>query len=272
MAQADRCRSVPVTRNETCVTDRPSPLPAAGQWNSATAPNTKPGCSSRACTRTSLAEWEHPRSSHPSHLAKSQNHPSAATASALSSTRLLRASHPEGLDWHVKKGIETMSRWTFAFRTCCCGQQEIPEARSGLGGVRVGPGARLPRLPALYKPKTKWRLTDQGDPEDYQEEELAGDPSWRKNYSSLAALANKVKDVLDDQSRRGQVLKLPELEARKQFPDLVVAALGANRKDKPNGIVSARVLFDGSNGIAVNRRTRIRDQERAPVAADYTSA
>ena len=28
------------------------------------------------------------------------------------------------------------------------------------------------------------------------------------------------------------------------------------------------MLFDGSNGIAVNRRTRIRDQERAPVAAD----
>ena len=138
------------------------------------------------------------------------------------------------------------------------------------GGVRVGPGARLPRLPALYKPKTKWRLTDQGDPEDYQEEELAGDPSWRKNYSSLAALADKVRDVLEDQSRRGQVLKLPELEARKQFPDLVVAALGANRKDKPNGIVSARVLFDKSNNIAVNRRTtRIRDQERAPVAADF---
>ena len=32
----------------------------------------------------------------------------------------------------------------------------------------------------------------------------------------------------------------------------------------------AQVLFGGSNGIAVNRRTRIRDQERAPVAADIT--
>ena len=61
-------------------------------------------------------------------LAKSQSHPSAVTASALSSTLLLRASHPEGLDWHVKKGIETMSRWTFAFWTCCCGQQEIQKS------------------------------------------------------------------------------------------------------------------------------------------------
>ena len=30
--------------------------------------------------------------------------------------------------------------------------------------------------------------------------------------------------------------------------------------DKPNGVVSARVLFDGTNGTAVNTRTRIRDQ------------
>ena len=135
-------------------------------------------------------------------------------------------------------------------------------------GVRVGPGARLPRLPALYRPKRKWKLADQGDPDDYREEELAGDPLWKKNYPTLAALSDKVKDVLDDQSERGQVLKLSEREARIQYPDLVVAALGANKKEKPNGIISARVLFDGSNGIAVNRRTRIRDQERSPVAAD----
>ena len=61
------------------------------------------------------------------------------------------------------------------------------------------------------------------------------------------------------------MLKLSEHEVRKQYP---VAALGANRKDKPNGVASARVLFDGSNGMAANRRIWTRDQERAPVAAD----
>ena len=48
----------------------------------------------------------------------------------------------------------------------------------------------------------------------------------------------------------------------------MVASLGAMRKDKPGGVVTARVLFDGTNGIYVNRRTRIRDQERSPIAAD----
>ena len=33
-------------------------------------------------------------------------------------------------------------------------------------------------------------------------------------------------------------------------------------------MITARVLFDGTHGIAVNHRTRIRDQERAPIAAD----
>ena len=40
------------------------------------------------------------------------------------------------------------------------------------------------------------------------------------------------------------------------------------RKDKLGGIIAARVLFDGTNGIMVNKRTRMRDQERAPIAVD----
>ena len=43
---------------------------------------------------------------------------------------------------------------------------------------------------------------------------------------------------------------------------------GVVKKDKPRGIVSARVLFDGTNGISVNSRTRIGDPDRAPIATD----
>ena len=62
---------------------------------------------------------------------------------------------------------------------------------------------------------------------------------------------------------------LPEREARNQYPVLVVAALGAVRKVLPHALVTASVLFDWSNGIAVNRRTRISNVERALVAADF---
>ena len=54
------------------------------------------------------------------------------------------------------------------------------------GGVRVGPGVRMPRLPAPYTKKKRWRLPDQADPMAYQEERAAEKGVWRQNYSSLA--------------------------------------------------------------------------------------
>ena len=89
---------------------------------------------------------------------------------------------------------------------------------------------------------------------------------WNKNYSTLSSFRAEVEEVLRDQAGRGQVLILPEVEARNRFPNLVVASLGAQRKEKPGGIVSARVLFDGTNGNFVNTSTHLSAQERAPVA------
>ena len=139
-------------------------------------------------------------------------------------------------------------------------------------GVRVGPRARLPRLPAQYARKKKWRLPEQADPLDYQEEKCSTERIWRRNYASVSELTDKVLAVMEDQAERGQVLKFTEREARERYPNLVVASLGAIRKDKPGGVVTAWVLFDGTHGISVRTRTRIRDQERAPIAADLKRA
>ena len=111
--------------------------------------------------------------------------------------------------------------------------------------------------------------------------DLAGDPGrsrsctwfssesiWRRNYATLAPLEEQVLEVLHEQASRGQIIVLPEKEAKERYPALVIASLGANRKEKPDGRITARVLFDGTNGLEVNKRTRVRDQERAPVAAD----
>ena len=135
-------------------------------------------------------------------------------------------------------------------------------------GVRVGPGARLPRLPALYAKKTSWRLPEQYNALDYQEERAASEGVWRRNYSTVQGLADKVEAVLDDHAVRGQVLRLTETEARTRYPNLTVPSLGAIKKEKSTGEITARVLFDGTHGIDVNRRTRVRDQERGPIAAD----
>ena len=135
-------------------------------------------------------------------------------------------------------------------------------------GVRVGPGVRLPRLPALYKAKKRWSLPEQSDPVAYLEEVQATDQTWRRNYPAVATLSAAVTEVLEDHARRGQVLKLTEHEAKSRYPGLVVASLGANKKEKPGGVITARVLHDGTNGVSLNRRIRLRDQERCPIASD----
>ena len=133
-------------------------------------------------------------------------------------------------------------------------------------GARVGPGSRMPRCPKLYAKKRKWRIPEQREQVDV-DEVLATQGVWNKNYSTLSSFRAEVEEVLRDQAGRGQVQIMPEAEARKRFPNLVVASLGAQKKEKP-GVISARVLFDGTNGNFVNTSTHLRDQEWAPVAPD----
>ena len=119
--------------------------------------------------------------------------------------------------------------------------------------VRSSPGIRMPWLPALYKPKRRWRLPEQMDPMEHLEEHPSSESIWRRNYATLAPLEEQVLEVLHEQASRGQTIVLLEQEAKERYPAFVIASLGA-----------ARVLFDGTNGMEVNERTRVRDQERAP--------
>ena len=82
----------------------------------------------------------------------------------------------------------------YRFRNLLLRVAEDPEV--GLGeyaqGVRVGPGTRMPRLPALFKPKKKWRLPSQADPLDYLEHAPDRSGVWRRNYSTLQEFESQV--------------------------------------------------------------------------------
>ena len=183
---------------------------------------------------------------------------------------VVEAASQAGFQLLRKKGDRLDVPIDFRFLDVLLRASEDPEV--GLGeyaqGVKVGPGTRMPRLPALYNPKKKWRLSSQVDSLDYLD--YAPDKSgvWRRNYASLREFESQVLEVLHDQAARGQIIILSELEAKKRYPHLVIASLGAQRKEKPGGKVTARVLFDGTHGLCVNSKTRLRDQERAPIAAD----
>ena len=103
----------------------------------------------------------------------------------------------------------------------------------------------MPRLPALFRPKRKWRLASQQDPLDYLEQSTDPGSVWRRNCASLATFEEQVLEVMHDQASIGQLLVYSEAEARRTYLDLVIASLGARRKEKLGGKITARVLFDG---------------------------
>ena len=72
--------------------------------------------------------------------------------------------------------------------------------------VRVGPGIRMPRLPALYRPKRRWRFPGQMDSLESLDEHPNCENIWRSNYASLAPLEEKVLE--------GKIIVLSELEPR----------------------------------------------------------
>ena len=103
----------------------------------------------------------------------------------------------------------------------------------------MGHRTRMPRLPALYKAKKKWRLPSQVDPLDYLEYAPDKAGVWRNNYSTLREFETRVLDVMHDQASRGQVTIMTEAEAKTKYPNLVVTSLGAQRKQKPGGKITA---------------------------------
>ena len=58
--------------------------------------------------------------------------------------------------------------------------------------VRVGPGIRMSRSPALYRPKRRLRLPEQMDSLESLDEHPNCENIWRSNCASLAPLEEKV--------------------------------------------------------------------------------
>ena len=136
-------------------------------------------------------------------------------------------------------------------------------------GVRVGVGVNMPRVPAIYSRKRRWKLREQEDPEAYKSYEEWG--ADNKNYASAAELAQAVEEQLVASVKNGQAFRLTEKEARDRYGNkLVVAALGAQVKSgsQDTGDLKIRMLFDGTHGVPVNQNIRVRDQDRSPAAPD----
>ncbi len=137
-------------------------------------------------------------------------------------------------------------------------------------GVRIGVGVKLPRTPAVYARKRRWRLEGQADPDfDLLAEREALGEAWRENYASAKLHDKAILEQLEDAVERGMAVRLTVEEAAFHYPNATVNSLAGIAKISDEGQVSSvRLVLDGTHGVVVNRAIRQRDQDRCPVAAD----
>ncbi len=131
-------------------------------------------------------------------------------------------------------------------------------------GIRIGVGVKLPRTPAVYSRKTRWRLPEQSGAD--ADAEVGVEAVWLDNYRTAKENLGAIEQQLDDHVSRGLADRVDASEAELRYPGLRVASLGAVEKVGSPGDV--RIVLDGSRGVGVNTAIRVRDQDRCPTAAD----
>eukprot|EP00973_Karenia_brevis_P015227 2082575-Karenia_brevis.AAC.1 len=117
-------------------------------------------------------------------------------------------------------------------------------------GVRVGPDYKMPRKPALFKRKMRWRRY--GDMDDEV------DPESKSIYVSAVDHVSGVEAMFEEDVRMGHMRKLTNLEAE---------AIAALQKDED----LFRIIHDGTHKVRVNPQIIVRDQIAYPAVGEKTA-
>ncbi len=133
-------------------------------------------------------------------------------------------------------------------------------------GVPIGVNVRLPRTPAVYPRKKKWNLRGQEDPDAWRVPWGSG--SWQRNYGSADAVQDELEKQLDELVRLDKAGRATVEQIKTWWPDAAVASLGALVQLRPDGDLKVRALYDGTRGVDINPKIRVRDKDRGPATAD----
>ena len=144
----------------------------------------------------------------------------------------------------------------------CVGDPDAPALDAYLVGVRLGAGMEMPRTPAIYECKTKWRL-----PWRLPEVECDGDwrEVWRGNYISAVDNMEALKREVDKEVEAGRMLETTIEKARQEYGQrLAIASMGLIQEAEDKW----RIITDGTHGIEVNNPIRPLDQGDFPAITD----
>ena len=140
------------------------------------------------------------------------------------------------------------------------GDPEAPALDCYATGIRLGHNMRMPRTPAVFKAKKKWRLGYEPPEHDAKE--------WVNNYQTAKDNMAAVKTKITDDLRLRRMILTTYAAAKARYGDrLHVGAIGM--VDEGNDCF--RLIHDGTYGILVNNRIRPRDLVSTPLIHDIAA-
>eukprot|EP00973_Karenia_brevis_P035850 4947209-Karenia_brevis.AAC.1 len=98
----------------------------------------------------------------------------------------------------------------------------------------------MPRVPALFNRKVRWRKYDGMDSDDL--------PLSKDNYSSAVEHIKEVEEMFRQDVKEGHMRWLSDQQSFEEFGKINTAAIGALEK----GGHSFRVIHDATHGVQVN--------------------
>ena len=143
-----------------------------------------------------------------------------------------------------------------------CGDPDEAALDTYAMGVKVGADVQLPRTPAIYLEKQKWRLPEL--PED--------EANWgevvRDNYVSASDNLDQLRKEIMEELQACRMVKMTLAEARKEFGEKLSVASLALIQEGPD---KWRLIHDGTHGVLVNNRIRPLDRADSPTVMDISA-
>ena len=109
-------------------------------------------------------------------------------------------------------------------------------------GVPLGVDVVMPRTPAVYDPKLKWKLDDV---DLHPEAEV-------ENYVSAKGFESQLQEAFEKEAELGWMREITDDDAKRIYGDRLAVATLKVVKEK----AKFRVVHDGTHGVAVNNRIR----------------
>ena len=239
--QASQCRLDRGFRGETYATASHWHLQAAGRWRTEIIPTMKHGDVSRACTPPiSPVAWARQLCSRLSHSVKiSECHFSPDSVQSLKHA-VIRSLAARGLSLHREEGDHEDVPLYFRYLNLLSRASRDPEVALGsLSREEFAPDQEPHSQGSQHcTEQRKMEIGRSGRPRRLPRGGNCGGPVVEEELlNSSRHFQTKSKTFSTIRVREvGQVLKLSERKARIQYPDLVVAALEANKKERsPTG-------------------------------------